>query len=52
VCSYICIIELVQEHIAFRVWPLINEWEMLKETEDGSSQSAGKRWLSELQIYI
>jgi hypothetical protein len=42
VCSYICTRDLVQEHIAFKVWPLINEWEIPKEIEDESSQSAGK----------
>jgi hypothetical protein len=29
---------LVQEHIAYRVWPLVNEWEMPKEAATGSSQ--------------
>jgi hypothetical protein len=32
VCSYIGSRDLVQEHIIFKVWPLTNEWEMLKET--------------------
>jgi hypothetical protein len=30
---------LVQEHIAFKVWPLENEWEVTKEAAAGSSQS-------------
>jgi hypothetical protein len=38
VCSYICTIDLVQENIASKVWPLVNEWEMLKETTDSSSE--------------
>jgi hypothetical protein len=29
---------LVQEHIDFKVWPLVNEWEMLKETTNSSSE--------------
>jgi hypothetical protein len=32
VCSFIGTRDLVQEHIAFRVWPLVEKWEMLKET--------------------
>jgi hypothetical protein len=42
VCSYISTRDLVQEHITFKVWPLVNEWEMPKEVDDGSSQSAEK----------
>jgi hypothetical protein len=38
VCTYIGTRDLVQEHITFKVWPLVNEWEMLKETAAGSSQ--------------
>ena len=32
VCSFIGSRDLVQEHIAFRVWPLAEKWEMPKET--------------------
>jgi hypothetical protein len=32
VCSFIGTRDLVQEHIAFRIWPLVEKWEMLKET--------------------
>ena len=32
VCSFIGTRDLIQEHIAFRVWPLVEKWEMLKET--------------------
>jgi hypothetical protein len=32
VCSFIGIRDLIQEHIAFRVWPLVEKWEMPKET--------------------
>jgi hypothetical protein len=37
VCTYIGTRDLVQEHIAFKVWPLANEWEMPKETVTGSN---------------
>jgi hypothetical protein len=39
VCTYIGTRELVQEHIAYRVWPLANGWEILKEATAGSSQN-------------
>jgi hypothetical protein len=29
---------LVQEHIAYKVWPLVNDWEMPKETTAGSNE--------------
>jgi hypothetical protein len=32
VCSFIGTRDLVQEHIAFTVWPLVEQWEMPKET--------------------
>jgi hypothetical protein len=32
VCSFIGTRDLMQEHIAFRVWPLVDDWEMPKET--------------------
>jgi hypothetical protein len=32
VCSFIETRYLMQEHIAFRVWPLADNWEMPKET--------------------
>jgi hypothetical protein len=38
VCAFIRTRDLVQEHIAYRVWPLVNDWEMPKETAAGSSQ--------------
>ena len=38
VCTYIGTRDLVQEHIAYRVWPLSSGWEMLKEIATGSSQ--------------
>jgi hypothetical protein len=38
VCAFIGTRDLVQEHIAYRVWPLVDSWEMLKETAAGSSQ--------------
>jgi hypothetical protein len=31
-CSFIGTRDLMQEHIAFRVWPLADKWEMPKET--------------------
>jgi hypothetical protein len=38
VCSYISTRDLVQEHIAFKLWPLVNDWEMPKEIAAGSSE--------------
>jgi hypothetical protein len=38
VCTFICTRDLVQEHIVYRVWPLVNEWEMPKEAGVGPSQ--------------
>jgi hypothetical protein len=40
VCSFIGTRDLVQEHVAYRVWPLVEKWEIPKETiskpdEDG-----------------
>jgi hypothetical protein len=32
VCSFIGTRDLIQEHISFRVWPLLEKWEMPKET--------------------
>jgi hypothetical protein len=39
VCTYIGTRDMVQEHIAYRVWPLAHGWEMPKETAAGSSQN-------------
>jgi hypothetical protein len=39
ICTYIGSRDLVQEHIAYKVWPLANEWDMPKEAAAGSSQS-------------
>jgi hypothetical protein len=36
--TYISTRDLVQEHIAYKVWPLGSGWEMLKEAAAGSSQ--------------
>jgi hypothetical protein len=38
VCSFIGTRDLIQEHIAFRVWPLVESWEMPKETTVDSSE--------------
>jgi hypothetical protein len=38
-CTYIGSRDLVQEHIAYKVWPLESGWEMPKEAVAGSSQS-------------
>jgi hypothetical protein len=38
VCSFIGTRDLIQEHIAFKVWPLVEGWEMLKETIADSSE--------------
>jgi hypothetical protein len=32
VCSFIRTRDLVQEHVAYRIWPLVVNWEMPKET--------------------
>jgi hypothetical protein len=37
VCSFIGTRDLIQEHISFRVWPLVESWEMSKETTTDSS---------------
>jgi hypothetical protein len=44
VCSFIGTRDLIQEHIAFRVWPLVERWEMPKETITASSEG-GLVWL-------
>jgi hypothetical protein len=38
VCSFIGTRDLVQEHIAYRIWPLIDSWEMPKETITNPSE--------------
>jgi hypothetical protein len=38
ICTYIGTRDLVQEHIAYRVWPLSSGWEMSKESAAGSSE--------------
>jgi hypothetical protein len=38
VCFFIGTRDLIQEHIAFRVWPLVERWEMPKETITKSSE--------------
>jgi hypothetical protein len=38
VCLFIGTRDLIQEHIAFRVWPLVENWEMPKETVTESSE--------------
>jgi hypothetical protein len=35
---FIGIRDIVQEHIVYRVWHLVSDWEMLKEAAAGSSQ--------------
>jgi hypothetical protein len=40
VCTYISTRDFVQEHIAYKVWPLVNDWEMPKEIVAGSSQGS------------
>jgi hypothetical protein len=37
-CAFIGTRDLIQEHIAFRVWPLVESWEMLKEITADSSE--------------
>jgi hypothetical protein len=38
VCSFIGTRDLIQEHIAFRVWPLVEKWEMPKESISKSDE--------------
>jgi hypothetical protein len=38
VCVFIGTRDLIQEHIAFRVWPLVESWDMPKETTSDSSE--------------
>jgi hypothetical protein len=38
VCSFIGTRDLIQEHISFRVWPLVESWDMPKETTVDSSE--------------
>jgi hypothetical protein len=38
VCAFIGIRDLIQEHISFRVWPLVESWDMPKETTADSSE--------------
>jgi hypothetical protein len=38
VCSFIGTRYLVQEHVAYRIWPLIDSWEMPKETITNPSE--------------
>jgi hypothetical protein len=47
VCNYISTRDLVQEHIAFKVWPLAVEWEMSKDGE--AETNAGKSSLVHLK---
>jgi hypothetical protein len=39
VYTYIVTRDLVQEHIAYKIWPLVNDWEMPKETAAGSNEA-------------
>jgi hypothetical protein len=38
VCAFIGTRDIIQEHIAYRVWPLVDSWEMAKETTVESSE--------------
>jgi hypothetical protein len=39
VCAIIGTRDLIQEHIAYRVWPLVENWDMPKETTADSNES-------------
>jgi hypothetical protein len=39
VCAFIGTRDLIQEHISFRVWPLVESWDMPKETTAESNDS-------------
>jgi hypothetical protein len=32
VCAFIGTRDIVQEHIAYRIWPLVENWDMPKDT--------------------
>jgi hypothetical protein len=51
VCTYIGTRDLAQEHIAFKVWSLVNDWEMSKETATGSNEG-GLVYLKYTYCYI
>jgi hypothetical protein len=38
VCAFIGTRDLIQEHISFRVWPLVESWDMPKDTTVDSSE--------------
>jgi hypothetical protein len=38
VCAFIGTRDIIQEHITYRVWPLVDSWEMPKETTAESSE--------------
>jgi hypothetical protein len=38
VCAFIGTRDIIQEHIAYRVWPLVDSWEMPKETTAESNE--------------
>jgi hypothetical protein len=38
VCAFIGTRDIIQEHIAYRVWPLVESWDMPKETTVESSE--------------
>jgi hypothetical protein len=38
VCAFISTRNIIQEHIAYRVWPLVDSWEMPKDTAVGSAE--------------
>jgi hypothetical protein len=38
VCSFIGTRDLIQEHVAYRIWPLIDSWEMPEETITNPSE--------------
>jgi hypothetical protein len=38
VCAFIGTRDIIQEHIAYKVWPLVDSWEMSKETTAESSE--------------
>jgi hypothetical protein len=48
VCAFIGTRDLIQEHIAFRVWPLVESWDMPKETTIDSSE--GGCWRVDLRL--
>lgn len=52
VCSYIGIRDLVQEHMAFKVWPLRAEWKIPDPKEGIPSKRDAKKGTYKFEIHV